>query len=66
MTQTALSAGRCTHHWMLGHPSHGLVQASCKKCGKSRTYSEDLSAKTWARRTTRSQGGSSAKAARSA
>ena len=64
MTQIALTASRCTHHWMLGRPSHGLVQASCMKCGKGRTYSEELSGKTWARRTTRTQAGSSAKAAR--
>ncbi|MGB4861492.1 MAG: hypothetical protein WBO97_03445 [Tepidiformaceae bacterium] len=64
MTQSAIGAGRCIHHWMLGNPRSGLVEASCKKCGKSRTYNEDVTGKTWARRTTRVQGGTAAKAAR--
>lgn len=28
----------CTHHWMLGDSSGGIVPGACKKCGAERTF----------------------------
>jgi hypothetical protein len=28
----------CQHHWLLGQPRAGLIQASCRKCGTEREY----------------------------
>jgi hypothetical protein len=28
---------RCAHHWILGDPDEGLIEAGCRKCGARRT-----------------------------
>ncbi|HEX5369905.1 MAG TPA: hypothetical protein VFY10_10870 [Dehalococcoidia bacterium] len=28
----------CAHHWILGQPNAGAIQASCRKCGATRVY----------------------------
>jgi hypothetical protein len=28
----------CAHHWLLGQPKAGAIEAVCKKCGMPRVY----------------------------
>ena len=28
----------CAHHWLLGQPKAGAIEAVCKKCGTPRVY----------------------------
>lgn len=28
----------CVHHWMLGEPSNGWVDGSCRRCGEARRF----------------------------
>ncbi|HWC29167.1 MAG TPA: hypothetical protein VG845_03700 [Dehalococcoidia bacterium] len=28
----------CAHHWVLGQPQAGAIQAMCRKCGSERVY----------------------------
>ena len=28
----------CPHHWLLGQPNAGVIEAVCKKCGMPRVY----------------------------
>ena len=28
----------CAHHWVLGQPMAGSIQATCRKCGGERAY----------------------------
>jgi hypothetical protein len=28
----------CAHHWILGQPSAGAIEATCRKCGAARVY----------------------------
>lgn len=28
----------CAHHWLLGQPNAGVIEAVCKKCGTPRVY----------------------------
>jgi len=28
----------CAHHWLLGQPKAGAIEAVCKKCGLPRVY----------------------------
>jgi hypothetical protein len=28
----------CAHHWVLGQPQGGQIQATCRKCGGERVY----------------------------
>ena len=28
----------CAHHWLLGQPKAGAIEAVCKKCGMPRIY----------------------------
>jgi hypothetical protein len=28
----------CAHHWVLGQPQAGAIQATCRKCGSERVY----------------------------
>ena len=32
----------CAHHWLLGQPKAGAIEAVCKKCGMPRVYTAVL------------------------
>jgi hypothetical protein len=38
--QTAVS--ECRHHWVLGEPRDGLIDAVCKNCNARRFYTDRL------------------------
>lgn len=40
----------CVHHWILGRPASGRVDARCKRCGGARTYQDDLVKGPWTHR----------------
>jgi hypothetical protein len=33
-----LNTTSCAHHWVLGQPKAGAIQATCRKCGGERVY----------------------------
>ena len=33
-----LTTTACAHHWVLGQPQAGAIQATCRKCGGERVY----------------------------
>ncbi len=33
-----LNTTTCCHHWILGQPLHGVIGATCKKCGAVKDY----------------------------
>jgi hypothetical protein len=37
-TNGATAVAECQHHWVLGTPREGVVEATCRKCGKERVY----------------------------
>jgi hypothetical protein len=37
-TAMEATSGSCAHHWVLGQPHDGAIQACCRKCGASRVY----------------------------
>jgi hypothetical protein len=36
--RTAPTQTACGHHWLLGQPLDGCIEAVCRKCGASRIY----------------------------
>lgn len=36
MVQAAV--GECQHHWILGEPRDGLIDAVCRRCNARRSY----------------------------
>jgi hypothetical protein len=34
----ARNTAHCAHHWVLGQPQAGSIQATCRKCGGERVY----------------------------
>jgi hypothetical protein len=37
-TASVIEANPCAHHWILGQPQAGTIQATCRKCGSERVY----------------------------
>jgi len=33
-----MTKNTCTHHWILGDPSGGIIGAGCLNCGAERTF----------------------------
>jgi hypothetical protein len=40
LAHTAVS--ECKHHWLLGEPRNGLIDAVCRRCRARRSYSDRL------------------------
>jgi hypothetical protein len=38
MNETPASEVECRHHWLLGQPGNGNIEAVCRKCGLERRF----------------------------
>jgi hypothetical protein len=44
---TDSESSSCRHHWVLGQPVNGSVEAQCRHCGRKRSYPAALDDYDW-------------------